>query len=39
MPVPKGCSMIEAAAMPEAFATAFLNLFYEGKIMTYITGH
>lgn len=32
MPVPKGCSMIEAAAMPEAFATAFLNLFYEGEL-------
>ena len=32
MPVPKGCSMIEAAAIPEAFATAYLNLFIEGKI-------
>ena len=32
MPVPKGCSMIEAAAMPEAFATAYLNLFIEGGI-------
>jgi NADPH:quinone reductase len=32
MPVPKNCSMIEAAAMPEAFATAWLNLFYEGNI-------
>lgn len=32
MPVPKNCSMIEAAAMPEAFATAYLNLFIEGKI-------
>jgi len=32
MPVPKNCSMIEAAAMPEAFATAFLNLFIEGNI-------
>ena len=32
MPIPKGCSMIEAAAMPEAFATAYLNLFIEGKI-------
>ncbi len=31
MPVPKGCSMVEAAAMPEAFATAYLNLFIEGK--------
>lgn len=32
MPVPKNCSMIEAAAMPEAFATAYLNLFIEGGI-------
>ena len=32
MPVPKNCSMIEAAAMPEAFATAYLNLFIEGNI-------
>jgi len=32
MPVPKGCSMEEAAAIPEAFATAWLNLFYEGNI-------
>ena len=30
MPVPENCSMIEAAAMPEAFATAYLNLFIEG---------
>ncbi len=32
MPVPANCSMAEAAALPEAFATAYLNLFYEGKI-------
>ncbi len=32
MPVPKNCSMIDAAAIPEAFATAYLNLFIEGKI-------
>ncbi len=32
MPVPKNCSMAEAAAMPEAFATAYLNLFIEGGI-------
>lgn len=32
MPVPKNCSMAEAAAIPEAFATAYLNLFYEGSI-------
>ena len=30
MPVPGNCSMVEAAAMPEAFATAYLNLFIEG---------
>lgn len=27
MPVPKNCSMAEASAIPEAFATAYLNLF------------
>lgn len=32
MPVPKNCSMVEAAAIPEAYATAYLNLFIEGKI-------
>ena len=32
MPVPENCSMVEAAAIPEAFATAYLNLFIEGKI-------
>ncbi len=32
MPVPENCTMIEAAAMPEAFATAYLNLFIEGGI-------
>lgn len=31
MPVPENCSMVEAAAIPEAFATAYLNLFIEGK--------
>ena len=30
MPIPEGCSVIEAAAIPEAFATAYLNLFIEG---------
>ena len=30
MPVPENCTMIEAAAIPEAFATAYLNLFIEG---------
>lgn len=34
MPIPQNCTVIEAAAMPEAFATAYLNLFIEGKIQT-----
>ena len=32
MPVPKNTTMVEAAAIPEAFATAYLNLFIEGNI-------
>ena len=32
MPAPQNASMIEAAAIPEAFATASLNLFIEGGI-------
>ena len=32
MPVPANCSMVEAAAIPEAFATAYLNLFIEGGL-------
>ena len=32
MPVPENCTMEEAAAIPEAFATAYLNLFMEGNI-------
>lgn len=31
MPVPDNATMAEAAAMPEAFATAYLNLFTEGQ--------
>ena len=31
MPIPDNCTMTEAAAIPEAFATAYLNLFIEGK--------
>ena len=30
MPIPKGLSMAQASALPEAFATAYLNLFIEG---------
>ncbi len=32
MPVPANCTMTEAAALPEAFATSYLNLFTEGNI-------
>ncbi len=32
MPIPKGLSMAEAAALPEAFATSYLNLFIEGHL-------
>lgn len=32
MPVPKNCTMVEAAAIPEAYATAYSNLFMEGRI-------
>jgi NADPH2:quinone reductase len=30
MPIPAGLTLTEAAALPEAFATAYLNLFIEG---------
>ena len=30
MPIPEGISLTEASALPEAFATAYLNLFIEG---------
>ncbi|NLW50218.1 MAG: NAD(P)H-quinone oxidoreductase [Candidatus Brocadiaceae bacterium] len=32
LPVPEGLSMVEAAAIPEAFATSYLNLCIEGGI-------
>ena len=32
LPVPKGLSLIEAAALPEVFATAYLNLYIEGQL-------
>ena len=32
MPVPAGLSLVEAAALPEAFATSYLNLFIEGHL-------
>ncbi len=32
MPVPKGLTMEEAAILPEALATSYLNLFIEGRL-------
>ena len=32
MPIPEGCDFVEASALPEAFATAYLNLFHEGGL-------
>ncbi|WP_337997311.1 NAD(P)H-quinone oxidoreductase [Oleispirillum naphthae] len=32
MPVPKGLTLEEASALPEAFATSYLNLFIEGGL-------
>lgn len=32
MPIPKGLSMEEASALPEAYATSYLNLFLEGHL-------
>ena len=32
MPIPKGLSMEEAAALPEAYATSYLNLVIEGHL-------
>ena len=32
MPIPKGLSMAEASALPEAYATSYLNLFIEGHL-------
>ena len=32
LPVPEGLSMVEAAAIPEAFATSYLNLCIEGGL-------
>ncbi|MFN8547594.1 MAG: NAD(P)H-quinone oxidoreductase [Candidatus Eisenbacteria bacterium] len=32
MPIPRGLSMEEAASLPEAFATAWLNLMVEGSL-------
>ena len=32
MPIPNGLTMVEAAALPEAYATSYLNLFIEGHL-------
>jgi putative PIG3 family NAD(P)H quinone oxidoreductase len=32
MPVPRGLSLTEAAALPEVYAASYLNLFIEGKL-------
>lgn len=32
MPIPEGLSFVEAASLPEAYATSYLNLFYEGHL-------
>jgi NADPH:quinone reductase-like Zn-dependent oxidoreductase len=32
MPIPKGLSLVEASSLPEAYATSYLNLFYEGHL-------
>lgn len=32
MPMPKGLSFEQAASLPEAYATSYLNLFYEGHL-------
>lgn len=32
MPIPRGLTMAEAAALPEAYATSYLNLFIEGHL-------
>ena len=32
MPVPKGLTLAEASALPEAYATSYLNLFIEGHL-------
>lgn len=32
MPIPKGLSFVEAASLPEAYATSYLNLFIEGHL-------
>lgn len=38
MPVPKGLSMVEAAALPEAYGAAYLFLFLEGNLQPGASG-
>ena len=38
MPIPRGLSMPEAAALPEAYATSYLNLFIEGHLTAGASG-
>lgn len=33
LPIPKGLSFVEAAAIPEVFATAYLNLYFEANLV------
>ena len=33
LPIPSGLSFVEAAALPEVFATAYLNLYMEGELL------
>ena len=32
LPIPRGISLLQAAALPEVFATAYLNLFWEAGL-------
>lgn len=32
MPIPKNLTLVEASSLPEAYATSYLNLFYEGHL-------
>ena len=34
MPIPQNLDFIEGASLPEAYATSYLNLFYEGKLQS-----
>ena len=37
LPIPTGVSLLEAAALPEVFTTAYLNLFWEGRLQPHET--